>query len=90
MDAEELVRRTILRRLLNFRKIGGCHTAIHHLDSSLPSHITSNKKGRKMIKAVIKELINEQFLLCKISTNELHVSINPQKLKEIKELLELQ
>jgi len=31
----------------------------------------------------IEELINEGFLLAKKSTNEIHVSLNPEKKKEI-------
>jgi len=55
----------------------------------LPGHIRDNKKGQKTIKKAIKELINENLLLSKPSTNELHVSINPRKIKEIKEFLKI-
>jgi len=55
----------------------------------LPSHIRSNRKGQKAIKQAVKELINENFLLSKTSTNEQHVSINPRKIKEIKDILKI-
>ena len=38
---------------------------------------------------ITKELINDSFLLSKQSTNQQHVSINPRKIKEIKEFLNL-
>jgi ribosomal protein L29 len=59
------------------------------LQQSLASHIKFNKKGQKQIKEALKELIKESFLLSKQSTNEQHVSINPRKIKEIKELLKI-
>ncbi|MDO8634529.1 MAG: hypothetical protein Q7K34_04530 [archaeon] len=81
------IKKFILRKLINIGKIGGAHTAIFNLSKGLPDHIRSNKKGQKAIKQAIKELINESYLLAKQSTNEQHVSINPRKIKEIKELL---
>ncbi|MDD5163847.1 MAG: hypothetical protein PHD95_06625 [Candidatus ainarchaeum sp.] len=90
--AEEVVfiKRFILRKLINLGKIGGSHTAVFNLSKGLPNHIRSNKKGQKEIEQAIKELVNGQFLLSKQSTNEQHVSINPRKIKEIKEFLGLQ
>lgn len=84
-----LIKRFILRKLIDIRKIGGAHTSVFNLSKGLPNHIRSNKKGQKAIKQAIKELINERFLLSKPSTGEQHVSINPRKLKEIKEFLGL-
>lgn len=81
------IKRFILRKLINLGKIGGAHTSIFNLSKGLPSHIRSNRKGQKAIKQAIKELINERFLLLKISTGEQHVSINPRKIREIKEFL---
>jgi hypothetical protein len=79
----------ILRKLINLGKIGGSHTSVFNLSKGLPLNITSNKKGQKAIKQAIKELINEQLLLSKTSTNEQHVSINPRKIGEINKLLGL-
>ena len=83
------IKRFILRKLINLGKVGGSHTDIFNLDKGLPNHIRSNRKGQKAIKQAIKELINDGFLLSKQSTNQQHVSINPSKIKEIKEFLEL-
>ena len=83
------IKRFILRKLINLGKIGGAHTSIFNLSKGLPSHIRSNRKGQKAIKQAVKELINDSFLLSKPSTNEVHISINPKKINEIKEFLKL-
>lgn len=83
------IKNFILRKLINLGKIGGSHTSVFNLSKGLPNHIKSNKKGQKEIKEAIKELINKNFLLSKPSTGEQHISINPRKIKEIKEFLKL-
>lgn len=84
------IKRFILRKLANFGKFGGAHTSIFNLSKGLPNHLRGNKKGQKEIEQSIKELIQENLLLSKISTGEIHVSINPKKIKEVRELLELE
>jgi len=84
-----LIKRFILRKLINLGKIGGSHTSVFNLSKGLPSHIRSNNKGQKAIKQAIKGLTNDNLLLSKPSTGEQHVSINPRKIKEIKEFLRL-
>ncbi|MFH1587549.1 MAG: hypothetical protein ABID38_06865 [Candidatus Diapherotrites archaeon] len=83
------IKQFILRKLINLGKIGGSHTSVFNLSKGLPGHIRSNKKGQKVIKQAVKELVNDFFLLSKPSTGEQHVSINPRKMKEISELLGL-
>ncbi|MBI2597587.1 MAG: hypothetical protein HYW50_00135, partial [Candidatus Diapherotrites archaeon] len=84
-DSVIFIKKFILRKLVNLGKIGGSHTVVFNLSKGLPENIRSNKKGQKAIKEAIKELINEGFLLAKQSTGEQHVSVNPRKIKEIKE-----
>jgi uncharacterized sporulation protein YeaH/YhbH (DUF444 family) len=81
------IKRFILRKLVSLGKIGGAHTSVFNLSKGLPNHIRSNKKGQKEIKQAIDELIKNNFLLSKQSTNEQHISINSKKIKEIKEFL---
>lgn len=83
------VKRFMLRKLANLGKFGGAHTALDNLSKGLPMHFRSSKRGQKTIKEAIKQLINDGFLLSKPSTGEPHVSINPRKIKEIKEFLEI-
>jgi len=85
----EFIKNFILRKLINLGKIGGAHISVFNLNKGLPNHIRGNKKGQKEIKEAIKELINENLLLSKPSTGEQHISINPRKIREIKEFLKL-
>lgn len=77
------IKRIILESLLTPPRWGGKHTEIKNIKKGFPAHISSTHKGQKLIDKSIKELINDQFLLCKKSTGELHVSLNPRKKREI-------
>ncbi len=83
----DIIRRIILESLLTPPRWGGKHTEIRNIKKGFPANIASTNKGQKLIDKAIKELINEQFLLCKKSTGELHVSLNPRKKKEIMEFV---
>ena len=88
-ETVEFIKSFILRKLINLGKVGGSHTSVFNLNKGLPNHIRGNKKGQKDIKQAVKELLNENLLLSKPSTGEQHVSINPRKIKEIKDFLKL-
>ncbi len=77
----------ILSKLSRMEKIGGAHTEITNLPKGLPSHFRSNNRGKKIIQKAIKELLGRDYLLQKPSTGEIHVSLNPRKLKEIDEFI---
>lgn len=78
----------VITKLVRMNKWGGAHTEIINLNKGLPTHYTSNKKGKKAIQEAIKTLIRNEFLLIKPSTNELHVSLNPRKAEEIMQFYE--
>jgi hypothetical protein len=78
----------MLSKLNRMDKIGGAHTEIINLYKGLPLHLRSSNQGKKKIQKAVKELIKREFLLQKPSTGELHISINPRKLKEIIEFIE--
>jgi len=46
---------------------------------SFPPHLL------KEVRNEIKELIKQGYLLSKMSTGEIHISLNPRMLKEIRE-----
>lgn len=81
------IKRIILESLLTPPRWGGKHTEIRNIKRGFPAHISSIHKGQKLIEEAIKELINDQFLLCKKSTGEFHVSLNPRKKKDIMEFV---
>jgi len=68
----------ILVKLNRMSKFGGAHTALRNITKGLPSFITSNKKGKKLIEKAIKELIRSNLLIAKPSTSEIHISLDPR------------
>jgi hypothetical protein len=75
------IQEKILRKLMamNPPKWGGSHTEETNLVKGLPSHL----KEEKIVEKAIKELYQKDFLLISKKTGEWHVSLNPQKKKEI-------
>jgi hypothetical protein len=82
------IQEKIIRKLMAMKppKWGASHTEERNLSKGLPSHLA----GAKVTKDAIKELYQLEFLLSKKSTGEIHVSLNPQKMKEIFEFLRLE
>lgn len=78
----------ILVKLTNMKKFGGAHTSLRNITKGLPSSITANRDGKKLIQESVKELSRNEFLLAKPSTGEIHISLNPRKIKEIREFIE--
>jgi hypothetical protein len=82
---EKLIIEHILTRLRNMCKWGGAHSELKRVVKSLPTYLRESKRGRKQVNDAIKFMVNQGFLLIKPSTGELHVSLNPRKVKEISE-----
>ena len=75
--------RTILKRLYRRRIIGGKHTAIEHLTQGIPGHHMGEAKQ------TIAELIKKGYLLPKPTHYGLQISINPEKIAEVLEIIEV-
>ena len=71
----------IVKKLYHYNCFGAKHTDIENLKKGLAGHLKGN------IRPAAKELIKEQILLLKISSYELHVSLNPHKRKEMDKYL---
>ena len=82
-----VIKRIIIESLITPPRWGGRHTELRNIKKGFPSNIYNSKEGQKLIDKAIKELINSGLLLCKKSTGELHVSLNPRMKKEIMELI---
>jgi len=82
-----IIKRIILESLITPPRWGGRHTEPKKYKKSLPSNLLSSKEGQKLIDKSIKELVNNGWLLCKKSTGELHVSLNPRMKKEIMDFI---
>ena len=75
----------IISKLIRMRMWGGKHTEIRNLHKGLPENLISSKQGKKLLEKAIKELMKRDFLITKPSTGEIHISLNPKKIKEIME-----
>ena len=78
----EKVKAKILWRLYRRRYIGGRHTDINNLRKGFP------KDKYDLVDEVIDELVREGFLLVKPTHYGKHVSLNPRRLKEIRNIIE--
>ena len=76
------LKKIILRKLYRRRIIGGKHTAVEHLTKGLPKHIAGEAKE------AVNELIKEGFILSKPTSYGLQVSLNPEKIGEIENIIE--
>ncbi|OHA82044.1 MAG: hypothetical protein A2675_02820 [Candidatus Yonathbacteria bacterium RIFCSPHIGHO2_01_FULL_51_10] len=84
MDQAEL-RRRFVEKLYFWHppKWGGSHTEERNLFKGMPKHLI----GRKETLAVLHELYRERLILKHVKSNEVHVSLNPEKKKEIEEIV---
>lgn len=78
------IRKRILKRLISLGKWGGNHTHFKNMFQVVPKH----ERGLKETKQAIRDLIKENKIIPKQTIQEPHVSLNPQKSKEIKDELE--
>ena len=75
------IKRVILKKLFKHRYIGGRHTEIRNVIKGFPSNLLKDAKDE------VKDLIRAGYLLAKVSTGEIHVSLNPRMLDEIRKEL---
>ncbi|MCX6741582.1 MAG: hypothetical protein NTX24_00175 [Candidatus Pacearchaeota archaeon] len=72
------VRKAILKKLFKHRFVGGRHTELRNVVKGFPPNLI------KDFKEEIRNLIREGFLTSKKSTGEIHISLNPRMLNEIR------
>lgn len=78
MDA---IQKRILRRLFNREIIGEKHTAIEHCMDGLPRHLAGDAKDATRV------LIKKGYLLAKPTNYGVQVSLNPERLADIKDVI---
>ena len=79
MIDKKFIQDKMLRKLIALQKWGGSHTEEINLVKGLPKHL----RGEKVATDALEELYDLGFLLTKKSTGEVHVSLNPEKKREI-------
>ncbi len=76
------IRYKIIRKLARHRIIGGKHTSIENIPKGMP------KELRKRVIEEVKELIREGIITSHPTSYGVQISLNPRKIKEIREILE--
>ena len=85
MDNEE-IRARLLFALARHRKWGESHTAYEHMLRQFKTE-PLGKAGLKNVTNIADGLIRESFIIKKPTHYGLHVSLNPKKAQEIKQLI---
>ena len=78
---EQQIEKDLLKKLLHHKMIGEKHTSIHNLPKSFPKHL------RGTVKDVIKDLLRKGLLRLKPTSYGPEVSINTERLEEIKRII---
>lgn len=81
MDYAETIKAKLLFKLARRRNWGGSHTAFDNLKRGF------HPKDHNAVKAAAEQLIKDGFLLRKPTGYGLHISLNQQKSKEIKQII---
>ena len=76
------IKTRIIRKLVRWNKWGGAHT--ENILNGLPSHLI----GSKITKDVVKELVQDQWIVPVKKTGGIHYFLNQNKIKEITEFYE--
>ena len=79
---EEIIKKTLLRKLVYMGKWGNSHTSFDNLPKGFPTHLRGD------VKDIAKKLIKEKLLLSKPTSYGLEVSLNSRKKKEIEILID--
>jgi len=91
MDEVRVLKSAILTELIRRQKFGGAHTPLENITRNAPVSFLQNKEGQKRIHKVLKELVNDGWVMVlKKRTgkgSDLHISINPRRIREISEYL---
>ena len=80
-DDDDKIKATILYHLRRKKVIDGVYTPFDTITKGFPSHLG------KDVKKIAEELIRKGYILKKITSYGLHISLNKDKLKEIKEFI---
>ncbi len=85
------IKKIIILKLIRSNIWGGKHTPLDYAIKGIPEHTRNTQKGNREIKKTIKELINENWVHMMMKRTgkgyDHHISLNPKKIKEIKQFI---
>ena len=76
------LRQIILRKLFRRRMIGGKHTAFEHVTAGIPKDLHGDAKK------AAEELIKQGLICTKPTSYRLQISLNPERIDEITQIIE--
>ena len=79
---EEEIKIAIFRKLFVMKKIGASHTPFENIQKGFPKHLRG-EVNRK----IISELVKERWLLMKKHNYGVGVSLNPERINEVRNIL---
>jgi hypothetical protein len=77
------IEKVILAKMYRHGYIGGKHTSEDNIPKSLPKHMHGD------VKKTLKNLIRQGYIMPKITSYGLEVSLNSARISEIKQILEV-
>lgn len=91
MEEIRIVKKLILQKLIRANIWGGKHTPLDFVRRGIPEHYQNTHKGMKIVEKALKELTNDGWIVIVTKRtgkgSDDHVSLNPQKVSEIKQFL---
>ena len=93
MEETDVLQKLILQKLVRGNVWGGKHTPLDFVMKGIPEHYRNAHKGRKMVEKILKKLTNDELVIIVAKRtgggSDDHVSLNPRKVSEIKQFLEV-
>ncbi|MBI4451673.1 hypothetical protein HY642_06885 [Candidatus Woesearchaeota archaeon] len=77
------IKAIILRKMFDRRIIGEKHTAFEHVMSGIPRHLAGDAKEAAI------QLIRQGFIIVKPTSYGLQISLNPERMAEIRNIIEM-
>ena len=91
MEEADVLNKLILQKLIRGNVWGGKHTPLYFVIKGVPEHYRNTHKGKKAVEKALKELTNDEWVIILSKRagrgSDDHVSLNPRKVSEIKQLL---
>jgi len=89
---ELILKRLLLQKLVRGNVWGGKHTPFDFIKRGIPDIYRNTPQGKRNLERALKELLNDELILVLLKKtgkgSGQHVSLNPRKVSEIKQLLE--
>ncbi|MBI1968491.1 hypothetical protein HYS49_01130 [Candidatus Woesearchaeota archaeon] len=91
MGEADVLKKFILQKLVRGKVWGGKHTPLDFVTKGIPEHYQKTHQGKKAVEKALKQLLNNSWIMLVLKRtgkgSDNHVSLNSQKVSEIKQFL---